>query len=111
MAQNASIHAYPGAQDFLNRALDSKTQIAVGPFETKSKASEWRQRCYKIRSNWREHNRRTYAEDHPMHGNSPWESITLGVAQVGEGMWWVTAVASAEGDLQGLQIINMEDNQ
>jgi len=79
MSHNISSAASADVRDWLESALASERGIRIGPFSDEGECIRQRQRIYTFRSNDRKESRKIYEADHPMHGKSPYDGLTVDI--------------------------------
>lgn len=93
MSLSTSILAFDDALQFLERALADTKGVRACFGESEGNAMHFRMRCHAARNIARQDNIRLYTDrDHPLHGRSVYDVLTLRVLQDDdEGEWWVYA--------------------
>lgn len=73
----------------------------------KEAAEHFRFRCNYARKINRDENARTYEPDHPMHGKSEYDKVTLTLREDTEGQWWVYAevVPDIANEIEPLSVL------
>lgn len=86
MAMSDSRLAFKDCYELYEKALDDPKGIKV-KFPTHDDAWHFRHRLHHARILDRRDNKRVFDEDHPMHGLSEYDKITIRVTRTDDGAW------------------------
>lgn len=111
MSISTSRAAYNDVFERFDRALDDPRGIRI-PFDSESAAKAYLARMHNGRKIDRSNNARTYEPDHPMHGQSAYDSLCCTIREGDDGTFFIYVEPRDKyvGEIESLSEIESDDD-